>query len=132
MILSRVPADQAFGPVWVQVRDRIEAIRAASNEPALAEHIFYEIMEARAHLWTTADLRGFVVLQVLPSPYATDLHVWMAWNEAGHAGDFMEQLKVIAADNGCTSLTFASNRAGWLRRFPEAQVMRTFRIPVGG
>lgn len=129
--LEIVPANQV-AKVWPQIRDRIESIRKRFNEPWLPEHVFHELIQGGTYLWTTPDLRGFVVLQVLASPYARDLHVWMAWNSAqGRAGEYMEQLKAIAAEQHCDSVTFASDRGGWIRELPGVRVRQTYTVAVG-
>lgn len=118
--------------VWPKVRDRIEEIRSRFNEQWLPEHIFYEILQGGTHLWTTPDLRGFVVLQVLVSPYARDLHVWLAWNDTeARVADYFEQLKALAEENGCQNVTGESDRMGWLRAIPGIRVRQRYMVPVG-
>lgn len=121
-----------LGAVWPKIRDRIEAVRARRREAWLAEHVFHEIMAGGAYLWTTPDLRGFVVLQVLAAPYARDLHVWIAWNDTeARAGDYLDQLKALAADNGCQEITFESERNGWLKALPGVRLRQRFSVAVG-
>lgn len=119
--------------VWPSIRDRLQAMSARFKERWMPEHVFLECMNGSSYLWTTADLCGFVVLQILATPYARDLHVWIACNETdARAGDYLDQIKVIAAENGCTAITFESDRLGWLRELPEVRVRKHYSIEVGG
>lgn len=129
--LTKVPIEE-LAVVWPKVRDRIQALRDRFDEPWLPEHVFLEIMQGGTYLWTTGDLRGFVVLQVLASPYSRDLHVWMAWNDTeARVGDYLEQLKALATEHGCQEITFESERAGWLKALPGVRLRKRFAIAVG-
>lgn len=118
---------------WPSIRPMLERLRARFNERWLPEHVFMECVNGTSYLWTTPDLCGFVVLQVIATPYARDLHVWIACNETGaRAGDYLSQIKAIAAENDCQSITFESDRIGWLRELPNVQVRKHYSIAVGG
>jgi hypothetical protein len=89
-------------------------------------------MEGGTHLFTTPDFSGFLVTQILVSPYSRKLHVWLASNVGdGDRGDFFEQLKSIAAENNCDTITFVSDRAGWKRVFPGVRATTLYSFDGG-
>lgn len=118
--------------VWPRLRARIDALGA--REPWVAEDVFHEILVGNAYLWTTPDrTSGFVVLQVLAAPYEKALHVWIADNEtAGRCGNYAEQLRAIARDNGCTRWCFETERLAFGRAIPGLQVRHLFYEDLGG
>lgn len=118
--------------MWPFIRPKLEATRDRFNERWLPEHVFFECMNGSSYLWTTPDLCGFVVLQILASPYARDLHVWIACNETdARAGEFIEQLKAIAAENGCQKVTWESDRKGWLKEVAGVTARTIYSVDVG-
>jgi len=123
--LFRVSEPADLRPAWIDVRDRVEALSA--DQPWIPEDVFHELLMGTAHLWTTPDREGFVVLQVLASPYEKDLHVWLAHNRTdASAAEYWEQLKEIARENGCTRLVFGSARIAFKRAIPGLQVRHEF------
>jgi hypothetical protein len=129
--LMFVPPSQ-LGRIWPELRERVTALSELPGEDWLPEHVFHEIMEGRTHLFTTADFSGFLVTQILVSPYSRKLHVWIASNVGdGDRGDFFEQLKSIAAENNCDTITFVSDRAGWKRAFPGIRATTLYSYDMG-
>ena len=116
--------------LWPHIRPALEALLERQPDAWLPEHVFHEIMLGTSYLWTTPDLCGFVVLQVRVSPYARDLHVWIACNGTdARAGDFFPQLKAIAAEQDCTAVTFESGREGFGRAIPELEGRYLYQAP---
>lgn len=129
--LSKVQFDE-LRHVWPKVRPQLQALREEHGEPWLPEDVFHEILMGGTHLWTTPADDGFVVLQVLLTPYSKDLHVWIACNRtAARAADYWEQLKTIAADNDCNRLIFGSPRKGWERAMPHLRVRYVLSETIG-
>lgn len=121
-----------LGRIWPEIRDRVEEASKWPGEDWLPEHMFHEIMLGGTHLFTTPDFSGFLVTQILVSPYSRKLHVWLASNLGdGARGDFFEQLKSIAAKNDCTSLTWVSDRPGWKRVFPGIRATTLYSFELG-
>jgi hypothetical protein len=121
-----------LGRVWPHVRDRVVALSQLPGEDWLPEHVFHEIMEGGTHLFTSPDFHAFLVTQILASPYSRKLHVWLASNVGdGDRADFFEQLKSIAAENDCDTITFVSDRAGWRRTFPGIRATTLYSYQVG-
>lgn len=130
--LNVVPLS-ALREVWPLVRPKLEAIRERDGEPWLPEDVFHEILIGNAYLWTTPDIRGFCVLQIAQTSHSRDLHVWIACNRtAARAPAYWEQLKSIAAENGCRRLTFVSTRQAWARVLPNAKALALLVEEVGG
>ena len=118
--------------IWPEVRDRVADIARLDGDAWLQEDVYRELCAGGTHLFTTPDFSGFVVAQILVSPYSRNLHVWAASNSGGgDRGDFIEQLKSIAAENACDQVTFVSDRTGWKRAFPEARATTLYSIRVG-
>jgi hypothetical protein len=118
--------------VWPHIRDRVTELSNLPGEDWLPEHVFHEIMEGGTQLFTTEDFSGFLVTQILVSPYSRKLHVWIASNVGdGDRGDFFEQLKSIAAENNCDTITFVSDRAGWKRVFPGVRATTLYSYSIG-
>lgn len=118
--------------VWPLIRDRVQVLSELPGEDWLVEDVFHELMAGGTHLFTTAGFRGFLVAQILASPYSRKLHVWIASNVGGgERSDFLWQLKSLAAENDCDTITFVSDRTGWKRAFPEARATTLYSIPVG-
>ena len=131
--LTPVQSPKLLREIWPAIRPAVERLQRKDDSGWLVDDMYAELVRFDGtYLWTTADLYGFVVLQVLASPYAKNLHVWIASNatEAGAAG-FVEQLKGIAVDAGCDNITFVSDRAGWQRAVPEFQARTLYTLKIG-
>jgi hypothetical protein len=90
--------------VWPQIRDRVAKLVGDLGEPCLPEDVYFELARGGTYLWTTDDVRGFIVVQVLVNPYSRTLHVWMASSEKGDwSPAVFDQIKAIATDNKCGS-----------------------------
>lgn len=122
----------ALKSIWPELRERVAEISRLPGEDWLPEHVFFEIMDGRTHLFTTPDFRAFLVTQILVSPYSRKLHVWIASNVGdGNRGDFFEQLKSIAAENNCDTITFVSDRTGWKRALPGVRATTLYSFDMG-
>lgn len=120
--LILVPAED-FRATWRSIRPRLEELAIDHEETWIAEDVFHEILTGNASLWATADLDGFVVLQVLTTPHSRDLHVWIASNETlAKAPDFWQQLRDIGSKAECRRITFESPRRGFQRTMPHLRV----------
>ena len=116
---------------WPDVRPALERMIAEHDELWLPEDVYADIMAGGANLFTTTDVRGFVVTQFLKTPYSRTLHVWIAHNEGhGRAAGFFEQIKDIARANDCQEVTFESDRAGFRRAIPgiRQRLLYSFRL----
>lgn len=119
--------------VWPHVRDRVVALAANHDEAWLAEDVYLELARGGSYLWTTPDLEGFVVIQIHSTPFERDLHVWIACNRTdAPAGEFIPQLKDIAAEAQCDRVTWESSRKGWERAIPGVSVRYSLSVQVGG
>jgi hypothetical protein len=129
--LTIVPTEQVRG-YWPKIRDRVAALVELLSEPCLPEDIYFELVRGGTYLWTTDDVRGFIVTQVLVNPYSRTLHVWLAENEGGDwTLDVFEQIKGIAAENDCRFITFASDRTGWKRALPGIRATTLYSFDLG-
>lgn len=121
-----------LGRAWPLIRDRVAELSRLPGEDWLPEHVFHELMLGGTNLFTTPDFRGFLVTQILASPYSRKLHVWLASNVGdGVRSEFMAQLFDVAAENDCDTITFVSDRTGWERAFPRARATKLYSISVG-
>jgi len=116
--------------VWPDVRDRIAAIAARFEQPWIADDVFHELLVGNSHLWVSDDRSLFVVLRVFATMYERTLHVWVAGNSAGSMGDYLEDVKAIAADNACSRITWESDRK-YHRALPGVKVTYAYSIDVG-
>jgi hypothetical protein len=122
----------ALKGIWPHIRDRVQQLSELPGEDWLPEHVFHEILAGGTHLFTTSDFHAFLVTQILVSPYSRKLHVWLASNVGdGDRGDFFEQLKSIAAENNCDTISFVSDRAGWKRAFPGIRATTLYSYDMG-
>jgi hypothetical protein len=118
---------------WPQIRDRVAELAQLPGEEWFPEDVYHELMgQSGTYLFTTPDVRAFLITQILVSPYSRKLHVWIASNVGdGDRGDFFEQLKSIAAENNCDTITFVSDRAGWKRAFPGIRATTLYSYDMG-
>jgi hypothetical protein len=118
--------------VWPQIRDRVAKLVGDLGEPCLPEDVYFELARGGTYLWTTDDVRGFIVVQVLVNPYSRTLHVWMASSEKGDwSPAVFDQIKAIATDNKCGFITFASDRTGWKRALRGIRATTLYTFEVG-
>lgn len=118
--------------IWPHIRARVQALSELPGQDWLAEHVFHELMDGGTHLFTTEGFRGFIVTQILASPYSRKLHVWLASKVGdGDRSEYLWQLKSIAAENDCDTITFASDRTGWKRALPGIRATTLYSIDVG-
>jgi hypothetical protein len=129
--LLHVPPSE-LGRIWPHIRPAIDRLSRLPGEDWLPEHVFHEIMSGGTYLFTTPDNRGFLVAQILVTPYSRTLHVWLASNEfAGARDDFFAQLKSIAEENRCNSITWRSDRTGWQRALPGVRATTHYSFELG-
>lgn len=120
-----VIAPRDIRSAWPSIRDRVEKL--SRGERWIAEDVYKDLIVGNAYLWTTPDLDGFVVLQVLASPTSKDLHIWIACNDSeGTIEEFMEQLRAIAREQDFDRICFESPRRGWKRALPTFECRYTF------
>ena len=116
---------------WPVIRERVARMHAACGEPWLPEDVFNELVNARAFLWGTEDLEGFLVLQVVPQSYANELHCWLCYNATTEGvGAYWEQLQAIARENECSRITFENDRKGFERAIPELRLRYLYSATV--
>ena len=130
-LLMHVPP-HALATVWPDIRGPIEELSRGPDEDWLPEHVFHEIMSGGTYLFTTPDNRGFVITQILATPYSRVLHVWLTSNDfAGVFREFFAQLESIAAENNCTRIEWRSDRSGWQRLIPGVRATTQYSYRVG-
>lgn len=131
-VLQFVPTDQVRD-VWPKIRDAVAEVHALDADSGwIPEDVYFELVRGGTYLWTTDDVRGFIVTQVLENPYSRKLHVWIAHNAGGDwTPEFFEQLKDLAASNNCNSITFVSDRTGWKRVIPGIRATTHYSFELG-
>lgn len=130
-VLQFVPLDKVR-EFWPRIRDAVAEIAALDERRWLPEDVFHELRSGGTYLFTTEDVRGFIVTQILVNPYSRSLHVWLAHNVGGDwTPAFFDQLKDIAASNDCGSITFASERTGWKRAIPGIRATTHYSFDLG-
>jgi hypothetical protein len=130
-ILMHVPTERVR-EYWPQIRARVEELSQLPGEPWIAEDVYHELLLGGTHLFTTLDVRGFIVTQIRSNPYSRQMHVWLASNEGSDwTPEFFEQLKDIARANDCGSITFVSDRTGWKRALPGIRAQTLYSFDLG-
>jgi hypothetical protein len=118
-------------PTWAKVRDRVAEISERWSQPWIADDVFHELLVGNAHLWALEDCSGFMVLRVFATAYERTLHVWIADNASeARIADYLEQVRAIAEDNGCSRITWESDRR-YHRALPGVRVAYAYSIDVG-
>lgn len=116
--------------IWPMVRDRLAATIADCGEPIVQEDVFHEILVGNAYLWATEEAGAFVVLQIRAGTNTRDLHIWLAGESTvARAADYWPQLLEIAAEAGCSRITFESPRR-WERALPGLSVRYLYTCDV--
>lgn len=117
--------------VWPSVKAGLEAIKAKVPASAdwLTEDVYAEVLYDKARLFLDAESpeSGFVILFVNTERYSLrkELFVWVAYSRLGDAADrYLDDLKAIAAEQGCACLAMSSARKGFARH-PEWQAVTT-------
>jgi hypothetical protein len=117
---------------WPRIREAVEKIAALDHGRWIAEDVYHELRSGGTYLFTTEDVRGFIVAQICVNPYSRSLHVWLAHNDGGDwTPEFFDQLKDIAACNDCTNITFVSDRTGWKRALPGIRATTHYSFELG-
>jgi hypothetical protein len=131
-VLQFVPTEQVRA-YWPRIRDAVVAVHALDPHSGwIPEDVYFELARGGTYLWTTEDVRGFIVTQVLVNPYSRNLHVWIAHNAGGDwSPQFFDQLKDMAAAENCTSIQFVSDRTGWKRALPGIRASTLYSFDVG-
>lgn len=118
--------------VWPAIRERVAAVCERAAERWVPEDVFAEILVGNSFLWTLPDLSGFLVLRVFATAYDRTLHAWICCNASeDRIAGYLEQLKAIADENGCSRITWESDRR-YHRALPGVRVTYAYSIDVGG
>lgn len=97
----------------------------------MAEDVFLELVAARAFLWSTPDLAGFLILQVAEHPEGRALHCWICANATDEPPlAYWDQLQEIARTNACSRITFENDRRGFQRHIPGLRVRYLYSADV--
>lgn len=112
--------------VWPVLRPRLLAVAERTGEPWMPEDVFHLTAMGQAALWATEHLGCFVVTQIDEQPWGRSLVVWIASEETeARAADYMDQLRTIGQDSGCSRVTFSSPRR-WERALPGLTVRHEY------
>jgi hypothetical protein len=113
-----VPPDQLIYE-WERVRAGLLRVQENSVEDWIPEDIYMSLKLNNSALYLiedkAGDYLGFMILQVLPTFHAKRLHVWCGYstNEQPLLRIFLREVKEIAKQCGCKSVTFTSPRDEW-------------------
>lgn len=115
---------------WPELRTRLAALAARTGEPWMSEDVFHLTTMGQATLWATDDLGCFIVTQIDEQPWGRSFVVWIASEETdARAIDYMEQVRLLAAEANCSRVTFSSPRR-WERALPGLTVRREYSFSV--
>jgi hypothetical protein len=123
--------------VWPQVKAGLEAVKAKVPNASdwRTEDVYAEVLYDKARLLMddASPEAGFVILFVNIEQYSQrkELFIWVAYSPLGDAADqYLDDLKAIAHEQGCSHIVMSSPRTGFTRR-PEWQAITTeYRLPL--
>jgi hypothetical protein len=98
--------------IWPHVVDLISAALAKGGGEYRIEHIWANLAEGRAQLWT--DGNSVCVTSVVEYPATHLLYVLVAAGELDSVPAMWEPIKEFAAVHGCSAVQFFG-RPGWRR-----------------
>lgn len=115
--------------VWLGIVGRIAKLSETERWDAM--DVGRALISGSAQLWVTPSLSGFIVVCVVNEAWGKSLFVWIACNAIiGSLRGYLPQVREIARRNGCAVFEFETDREGYKRALPEAEVRYIYRMGV--
>jgi hypothetical protein len=116
----RLVTQDALRADWLAVREHIEDLRRRQKSQWLIEDVYHMLRSGIATLWLRDPLQACYVTLPQAEPFSGRrvLTLWIGWKAAD---DYdlkadADELRKIAAAQGCEVVKFVSPRPGWGRR----------------
>jgi hypothetical protein len=120
MMPLRPATQETLRADWLSAREHIAALQRRQKAKWLVEDVYHLLRAGIAMLWLRDPMAAFYVTlqQIEPFSGRRELTVWIGWRDAsGHdlRAD-ADELRAIAAAQGCEAVKFVSPRPGWGKR----------------